>query len=87
MGTSAAPHVRCFGPAPNRRFLCCLVRTHAVVPYRVQEGRLYVYDPNYPRDRERFVKFDHGEFDYGGFRSREGESRELVCSIVEKPAP
>jgi hypothetical protein len=42
------------------------------VPYRIEEGRVYVYDPNHPRDRERFVKFMHGEFEYSGFRSREG---------------
>ncbi len=78
VGRSSDPHVLCFGPAPNRRFLRCLARAHAVVPYRVEEGRVYVYDPNYPRDRGRFVKFAHGEFEYGGFRSREGWSITLV---------
>ncbi len=70
---SSDPHVLCFGPAPNRRFLYCLARAHAVVPYRVEEGRVYVYDPSYPRDREGFVKFPKsGEFEYCGFRLREG---------------
>jgi hypothetical protein len=48
------------------------------VPYRVEEERVYVYDPNYPRDRDRFVKFTYGEFEYGGFRSREGWRITLV---------
>ena len=78
VGTSPDPHVLCFGPARNRRFLHCLARAHAVVPYRVEEGRVYVYDPNHPRDRERFVKLAHGEFEYGGFRSREGWGITLV---------
>ena len=39
-----------------------------------EEGRVYVYDPNYPRARERYVEFrrDGLEFAYGGFRSWEG---------------
>jgi hypothetical protein len=77
-GAGSDPHVLCFGPAPNRRVLHCLARAHAVVPYRVEEERVYVYDPNYPRDRDRFVKFTHGEFEYGGFRSREGWGITLV---------
>lgn len=76
VGASADPHVLCFGPAPNRRFFFCLARAHAVVPYRVEEGRVYVYDPNYPGDRGRFVEFwtdDEGvEFAYDGFRSEDG---------------
>ena len=73
-GTSPDPHILCFGPTPNRRFFSCLSRAHAVVPYRIEEGRVYVYDPNYPRDRERYVEFrrDGLEFAYGGFRSWEG---------------
>jgi hypothetical protein len=78
VGAGSDPHVLCFGPAPNRRFLYCLARAHAVVPYRVEEGRVYVYDPNHPRDRKTFVKFAHGEFEYGGFRSREGWGITLV---------
>ncbi len=78
VGAGSDPHVLCFGPASNRRFLHCLVRAHAVVPYRVEEERVYVYDPNHPRDRDRFVKFTHGEFEYGGFRSREGWGITLV---------
>src|SRR5215210_4843265 len=42
VGTSSDPHVLCFGPATNRRFLYCLARAHAVVPYRIEEGRMYV---------------------------------------------
>jgi hypothetical protein len=41
---------------------------------------VYVYDPNHPRDRERFVRFSHGGFEYGGFRSREGWGITLVPS-------
>ena len=80
VGTSPDPHVLCFGPAPNRRFPYCLARAHAVVPYRVEEGRVHVYDPNHPRDRERFVKFQRGgaEFAYDGFQSREGWGITLV---------
>lgn len=73
---SGDPHVLNFGPAANRRFFRCLYRAHAVVPYRVDragdETRLYVYDPNYPGDRRRFVAFRDGGFSYAGFRSREG---------------
>jgi hypothetical protein len=80
VGTSPNPHILCFGPAPNRRFVYCLARAHAVVPYRVEEGRVYVYDPNHPRDRGRYVEFRRGgaEFAYDGFRSREGWGITLV---------
>ncbi len=49
---------------------------------------MYVYDPNHPRDRERFVRFTHGKFEYGGFRSREGWGITLVPSnaLPEKRA-
>jgi len=71
-GVDSDPHILCFGPALNRRFFYCFARAHAVVPYRVEEERVYVYDPNYPRDRGRFVEFrrDSGSvgFAYGGFR-------------------
>lgn len=90
VGTSSNPHVLCFGPAPNQRFLYCFARAHAVAPYRVEEGRVHVYDPNHPRDRERFVEFTHGEFEYGGFRSREGWGITLVPSRalpVKRAAP
>ncbi len=70
------PHVLNFGPSMNRRFFRCLYRAHAVVPYRVDqaggEERLYVYDPNHPGDRGRFVAFRDGGFSYAGFRSKEG---------------
>lgn len=79
VGTSSDPHVLCFGPALNQRFHYCLARAHAVVPFRVEEGRVYVYDPNHLRDRERFVTFPKsGEFVYSGFRSREGWGITLV---------
>ncbi len=72
----ADPCILNFGPAANRQFLRCLHHAHAVVPYRVdrvrRETRLYVYDPNHPGDRRRFVTFRDGEFSYAGFRSREG---------------
>ena len=76
------PHVLNFGPSANRWFFRCLYRAHAVVPYRVdlvgEETRLYVYDPNYPRDRGRFVVLRDGGFAYSGFRSREGCGITLV---------
>ncbi len=83
VGTSPDPHVLCFGPALNRRFFSCLARAHAVVPYRAEEGRVYVYDPNHPGDRGRFVEFRTGpygsvEFAYDGFRSWEGWGITLV---------
>jgi hypothetical protein len=58
------------------------------VPYRVEEERVYVYDPNHPRDRDRFVRFTRGEFEYGGFWSREGWRITLVPSnaLPEKRA-
>ncbi len=83
-GASPDPHVLCFGPALNRRFLSCFLGAHAVAPYRVEEGRVYVYDPNHPGDRGRFVEFWQDgagkgvEFAYGGFRSREGWGITLV---------
>jgi hypothetical protein len=72
VGESPGPHILCFGPSFNRRFFYCLARAHAVVPYRAEEGRVYVYDPNYPRDRGRFVEPRCGGFVYDGFRSLEG---------------
>jgi hypothetical protein len=80
VGTNSDPHILCFGPAPNRRFFSCFSRAHAVVPYRVEGTRVYVYDPNYPRDRGRFVEFRRKgfEFVYGGFRSWEGWGITLV---------
>jgi hypothetical protein len=78
----ADPHLICFGPAVNRRFLWCLLRAHAVCPYRIEaagEGtRVYVYDPNHPRDRGRYVLFRRDgsgrikAFEYGGFGTRRG---------------
>jgi hypothetical protein len=56
------------------------VWAHAVVPYRVEGTRVYIYDPNHPRDRGRFIEFWRGgvEFAYDGFRSREGWGISLV---------
>jgi peptidoglycan/xylan/chitin deacetylase (PgdA/CDA1 family) len=89
VGASPDPHVLCFGPALNRRFLSYLVQAHAVVPYRVEEERVYVYDPNHPGDWERFVEFRRDgrsvEFAYGGFRSREGWGITLVPVSVYPP--
>ena len=81
-GESADPHVLNFGPAPNGSFFRCLYRAHAVVPYRVEgdggERRLYVYDPNHPGDRGRYVSFRGGGFGYGGFSSGGGWGITLV---------
>jgi hypothetical protein len=81
-GSGANPHVICFGPAVNRRFLWCLLRAHAVAPYRIQAAtggtRVYVYDPNHPGDRGRYVIFRRdgsgrvGGFAYEGFETRSG---------------
>src|SRR3954466_14680766 len=49
VGRSPDPHILCFGPALNRRFLSCFMRAHAVVPYRIEEGRVYVSSPTHPR--------------------------------------
>ena len=78
VGESTDPHVLCFGPSLGWRFFRCLARAHAVVPYRAGEGRVYVYDPNHPGDRGRFVEFRDGEFFYDGFRSSEGWGITLV---------
>lgn len=72
VGESPDPCVLCFGPSLNWRFFYCLARAHAVVPYRSEEGRVYVYDPNYPEDRGRFVELQRERFAYDGFRSSEG---------------
>lgn len=73
---SGDPHVLCFGPGANRSFFRCLRRAHAVAPYRIEEvadeTRLFVYDPNYPKDRDRHISFRDGGFRYGGFASEEG---------------
>lgn len=72
VGESPDPCVLCFGPSFNSRFFYCLARAHAVVPYCFEEGRVYVYDPNYPRDRRRAVELRREGFAYDGFRSSEG---------------
>ena len=81
-GESTDPHVLNFGPALNGSFFRCLYRAHAVVPYRIEGGggerRLYVYDPNRPGDRNRYVSFRGGGFGYGGFSSGSGWGVTLV---------
>jgi hypothetical protein len=81
-GESTDPHVLNFGPALNGSFFRCLYRAHAVLPYRVEGGgeerRLYVYDPNHPGDRGRYVSFRGGGFGYGGFSSGSGWGITLV---------
>ena len=82
VGSGSNPHLLCFGPTLNRKFFWCLRRAHAVAPYRVQnvagETRVYVYDPNHPGDRERYVVFRRdesgrvGEFGYEGFETSSG---------------
>jgi hypothetical protein len=91
-------HLICFGPAVNRRFLWCLLRAHAVAPYLVQEAgretRIYVYDPNHPGDRERYVLFRRNgsgrieDFEYGGFGTRRGWGLSLFpLSAIGDTAP
>ncbi len=81
-GESTDPHVLNFGPALNGSFFRCLYRAHAVLPYRIEGGggerRLYVYDPNHPGDRGRYVSFRGGGFGYGGFSSGSGWGVTLV---------
>ena len=81
-GESPDPHVLNFGPAANGSFFRCLYRAHAVVPYRIEgrggERRLYVYDPNRPGDRGRYVSFRGGGFCYDGFTSGSGWGITLV---------
>ncbi|MBA2376785.1 MAG: hypothetical protein H0V75_11780 [Rubrobacter sp.] len=71
------PHILCFGPRMNRGFFRCMRHAHAVVPYRIEnapdESRVFVYDPNYPKSRSRYVSFGRdGGFRYGGFSSEGG---------------
>lgn len=72
------PHILCFGPGMNRNFVRALGNSHAVAPYRVErengETRVFVYDPNHPKKRDRFVRFDleRGTFEYEGFTSESG---------------
>ncbi len=86
---SPDPHILCFGPALNRRFFRCLAQAHAVAPYRVEDRDgvrlVYIYDPNHPKDRERYVTFRRAaggrstRFSYGEFDSRTG------CGITLLP--
>lgn len=92
-GESPDPHVLNFGPVANGSFFRCWYGAHAVLPYRVEAGgeerRLYVYDPNYPGDRGRYVSFRGDEFGYGGFSSRDGWGITLVplSEIVDTARP
>ncbi|MGI9050838.1 MAG: hypothetical protein ACR2GU_15930 [Rubrobacteraceae bacterium] len=89
-GVDSNPHVLCFGPGPDRNFFRCLAQAHAVVPYRIEtsqeERRVYIYDPNYPRDRERCVVFQRdesgrfGEFRYDRFGTNERWRISLIPS-------
>ena len=95
----ADPHIICFGPAVNRRFFKCLFRAHAVAPYRIEmedeETRVYVYDPNHPGDRGRYVIFRRdeagriSEFEYDGFGTRRGWGISLfpLSAIGDKARP
>ena len=80
---SPNPYVLCFGPALNRRFISCFARAHALVAYRVEGARVYVYDPNNPGDRERFVEYWRGgaEFAYDDFRSWEGWGITVIAPL------
>ncbi len=94
---NADPHVICFGPGANPMFFKRLGLAHAVAPYRMEETgekvHVYVYDPEYPKDRGRRVVFwreDGGHFDrfrYGVFDSREGWGIVLVplSTILSPP--
>lgn len=86
------PHILCFGPALNLSFLYCMRHAHAVAPYRVErspdETRVYVYDPNHPKSRGRYVSFGRdGGFRYGGFSSEGGWGITLLplCALGGRP--
>lgn len=73
------PHILCFGPALSGldRLFENFRGSHAVVPYRAERRadgtRFYVYDPNYPGHRGRYVTFGPGgDFTYGGFSAKGG---------------
>ncbi|WP_273844699.1 hypothetical protein [Rubrobacter calidifluminis] len=76
------PHILCLGPRAGRGFFERLALAHAVVPYRLEEVEerlfVYVYDPEFPKDRKRKIVFRRGggegfgRFRYGRFDSREG---------------
>jgi hypothetical protein len=76
------PHILCLGPRAGRGFFGRFALAHAVAPYRLEEDReklfAFVYDPEYPKDREMKIIFRRGSggrferFGYGGFDSREG---------------
>jgi hypothetical protein len=78
-GENTDPHVLCFGPLGlGREFFRVMREAHAVVPYRMEGDCLYVYDPNYPKDRGRYLMLRRDGtgkvtgFAYGSFRSEEG---------------
>ncbi|AHY45679.1 Hypothetical Protein RradSPS_0396 [Rubrobacter radiotolerans] len=82
--TDLPPAVLCFGPDRLRRgFLGALAGAHAVVPYRLETRpesvRVYVYDPNHPKDRGRYLTVHRsGGFEYGGFSTGDGWGITLV---------
>lgn len=100
-GIDADPHILCFGPVPNRHFLRCLARAHSVAPYRTEnedgEQRVYVYDPNYPRDRWKCVvirpdaakTFSHFSYDEFGTEGGWGMSLVPLSAIgnTARPGP
>lgn len=98
-GAYPDPHVLCFGPGPNRKFFHCLVRAHAVAPYRIEvterEWRVYVYDPNHPGDRGRCVsavrdergRFDRFSYDGFGSEGRWGVSLLPLSAIGDTARP
>lgn len=88
---SGEPHILCLGPSLSGSFLNNLGGSHAVVPYRTEVfpggARVYVYDPNYPGRRDRFVTFGaDGGFFYGGFSTAGGWGVYPVSLSVVSPA-
>lgn len=85
------PHILCLGPAFNRRFLRSFRESHAVAPYRIEmqngERRIYVYDPNRPGSRVRYISLRGRSFEYGDFSSVEGWGISLVPLSAVRPLP
>lgn len=92
-GEGPDPHVLCFGPLGlGPGFLRAMREAHAVVPYRLEGDRLYVYDPNYPSDRGRYLALRRDKigrpvgYAYGPFDSGRGWGLALVpISAVNCP--
>lgn len=84
-GESLDPHVLCFGPLGLRPgFLRAMQGAHAVVPCLSVRDRLYVYDPNHPEDRGRYLALRRdgagrvSGYAYGPFDSGRGWGLALV---------